>query len=177
MRFKKTDGEKVAMYLERFVCKEEFSEYLNIVKLADGIDAAQEAPARLVNEMRKAFAYTCSLTQEYDLCIGPWVLYALRSESGELIGTISVTEDGHFGQWAQIEYVSIRKDFQNKGCGRFMMQEIFKEIRQLSNFDCAVLTTVGSGKFYEKCGMSFAGTVSFNEKLRHFYVYSLKEHQ
>ena len=165
------------MYLERFVSKEEFTEYLNIVKLADSIKPDQEVPPRLVHEMQKAFTYTCSLEQNYDLEIGPWVLYALRSESGELSGTIAITEDGHFGQWAQIEYVSIRKDFQNKGCGRFMMQEIFKEIRRHSNFDCAVLTTVSGGKFYEKCAMSYAGTVSFNKKLRHFYVYKLKEQE
>ena len=158
------------MYLERFINKQEFAEYLNIVKLADDIAENEEPPHHLIVEMQKAFAYTCSLKENYDLSIGHWVLYALRSDNGELIGTISITEDGHFGEWAQIEYVSIRKDFQKKGCGRFMMREIFKEIRHHSNFDCAVLTTVRSGKFYEKCGMTFAGEVSFNSRLRRFYV-------
>ncbi|MBR1648793.1 MAG: GNAT family N-acetyltransferase [Alphaproteobacteria bacterium] len=158
------------MYLERFIDKQKFAEYLDVVKLADDIEKDQEPPLRLVNEIRKALDYTCSLAQNYDLNIGHWVLYALRTETGEIIGTASITEDGHFGQWAQIEYVAIRQDFQNKGFGQFMMQEIFKEIRRHSNFDCAVLTTVGGGKFYEKCGMSFAGEVNFNARLRRFYV-------
>ena len=163
------------MYLERFINKQEFAEYLNIVKLADDIAENEEPPHHLIVEMQKALEYTSSLDEHYNLSIGNWVLYALRSDNGELIGTISITEDGHFGGWAQIEYVSIRKDFQKKGCGRYMMREIFKEIRHHSNFDCAVLTTVRSGKFYEKCGMTFAGEVSFNSKLRRFYVYQLKK--
>ena len=163
------------MHLERFVNKKEFTDYLNILKLADDIAEDKEPPLRLVNEMQKAFTYTCSLPKDYDLSIGNWVLYALRSDNGELIGTICITEDGHFGRWAQIEYVAIRQDFHNKGCGRFMMQEIFKEIRHHSDFECAILTTVRSGKFYEKCGMNFAGTVSFNKRLRQFYICHLTE--
>lgn len=158
------------MYLERFVNKKEFDQYVNIVKLADDIDEDQNPPLRLRNEMEKAFDYTSSLPQDYSLSIGPWVLYALRTDEGKLIGTICITEDGHFGKWAQIEYVSILKSYQHQGCGRFMMQEIFKKIKQHSDFDCAVLTTVQSGKFYEKCGMNYAGTISFNNRLRQFYI-------
>lgn len=160
--------------MERFVNKQEFNQYLNIIKLADDIKEDEEPPVRLISEMKKAFDYTCSLPESYDLSIGPWVLYALRRDNGELVGTIAVSEDGHFGQWAQIEYVSIRKDCQHQGFGLFMMQEIFKKIRRHSDFECAVLTTVRSGQFYEKSGMSFAGMVSFEGRLRKFYVRSLR---
>ena len=158
------------MYLERFKDISQLNDYLNIITLAVDIDFNDEVPQRLANEMKMAFNYTVSLPQDYDLTVGNWVLYALYSDNGEIIGTIAATEDGHFGRWAQVEYIAVHPDWQHKGCGKFMLTAIRQELRRHCKFDCIILTTVSSGKFYEKCGMTFAGRVAFEGRERLFFA-------
>lgn len=158
------------MHLELFTNADEFEEYLRVATLSVIFDYEDiYVTKKFREEMATAFKYTQSLPQDFRLKYSPWVLYALRDERNEIVGTIAVGTEHHLAQAGQLEYVAIRRDRQKKGYGKILVKAAIDEITVHSKYKQVVLSTnkknVG---FYEKCGLVFVGKLKFNKTYRYF---------
>lgn len=159
-------------YLKLFTDGSRLEKYLNVLVLSviGKEDEIPVVPLRLSLEISEGLAYTQSLPNNYDIRFGPRILYALFNDKNEIIGTITANEDGHVSDFAQAEYVAIRRDFQNQGLGKLMLEKFAAETSKHCAFNGIVLTTVNEGRFYESCGFKKCGEVKTNAILRNFYV-------
>lgn len=106
------------------------------------------------------FEHTAKLDDNYEINKGNWVLYALRNDYNEIVGTIAAGEDYHFGGCVQLEYVAIREDCQQRGLGKLMIKAVHEEVARHTRFKNSILSTIHEGGFYEKAGMNLAGTLT-----------------
>ena len=105
------------MKLERFTNPYELEDYLKVMILSmyDGKRKHKPITRFFRQEITRAFEHTAKLDDNYEINKGNWVLYALRNDYNEIVGTIAAGEDYHFGGCVQLEYVAIREDCQQRG--------------------------------------------------------------
>ena len=132
----------------------------------------QHVTNRLRAEIQAGLAYTKSLSEAYDLVAGPWVLYALYNDQNEIVGTFTLTEDRHSSQFALVEFVAIREDYQKQGLGRYLMEQARSEVAKHSSFSHMILATGRhGGPFYCAIGMQQAGVLMIGDRYRDFYIW------
>ena len=86
------------MKLERFTNPYELEDYLKVMILSmyDGKRKHKPITRFFRQEITRAFEHTAKLDDNYEINKGNWVLYALRNDYNEIVGTIAAGEDYHF---------------------------------------------------------------------------------
>lgn len=161
------------MRLELFTNENELEEYLRVATFSVIADNAiiPIVHKKFRGEITTALNYTKSLRKNFNIGYGPWILYALRNDKNEIVGTICVARDNHTFKTAQLEYIAIRKDHQKQGLGRLLIEKTLEEIKNHSDFKGVILSTnKGGAGFYEKCGMVLAGTFINNKTKRYLFT-------
>ncbi|MDR1694100.1 MAG: GNAT family N-acetyltransferase [Lactobacillaceae bacterium] len=158
------------MKFELFTGQEEFEDYLCVAALSVISDNEEvHITKKFREEISLAFKYTQSLRKNYRLKYAPWVLYALRDDQGDIVGSIALGRENHLFKAGQLEYVAIRRDQQKKGLGKFLICSAINEVKQHSDYRHITLTTDKNGvAFYEKCGLTLAGILKFGKRNRYF---------
>ena len=160
------------MKLERFTNPYELEDYLKVMILSmyDGKRKHKPITRFFRQEITRAFEHTAKLDDNYEINKGNWVLYALRNDYNEIVGTIAAGEDYHFGGCVQLEYVAIREDCQQRGLGKLMIKAVHEEVARHTRFKNSILSTIHEGGFYEKAGMNLAGTLTADGYTSCFYT-------
>lgn len=85
------------MKLERFTNPYELEDYLKVMILSmyDGKRKHKPITRFFRQEITRAFEHTAKLDDNYEINKGNWVLYALRNDYNEIVGTIAAGEDYH----------------------------------------------------------------------------------
>ena len=79
------------MKLERFTNPYELEDYLKVMILSmyDGKRKHKPITRFFRQEITRAFEHTAKLDDNYEINKGNWVLYALRNDYNEIVGTIA----------------------------------------------------------------------------------------
>lgn len=158
------------MKLELFQNDDEFEAYLSVINLSMvGFFDENIVSDDFRKEIEKSFEYTKTLDDTYSITYAPWVLYALRNDKDEIVGSIAFGRDNHVFESAQFEYIAIKRESQKQGLGRILLQLALEEVKKHSDHKRAIISTnKDASSFYEKCGFSLAGILTFEEKYRRF---------
>lgn len=164
------------MHLKIFTDENKLEEYLKILKYSLG--RSGEITERLRREIQDGLIYTKNLPSDFQINASSWILYALYDKE-EVVGTITLSEDRHVSDTAQVEYFALKPEYRKKGWGLFMMDKMRKEIAAHSSFKTLILATgKGAGTMiYERYGMTHVGKICFDGRERHFFIWPVVEHK
>lgn len=161
------------MHLKLFTDETKLDAYLQV--LVYSLGRSEIVSERLRLEIQDGLNYTKNLPANFQINGSSWILYALYDKD-EIVGTMTLSEDRHTSDIAQVEYFALKPEYRGKGWGLFMMNEIRKEIAAHSSFETLILATGKAGKaIYERYGMTHAGALCFNDRERHFFIWPVNE--